>query len=63
VRRRDAVWWGLFAACLLAWLATLTSVYSGWTPPDLFYAGMATAGLALSLAYHHFGVRSLWQRR
>ena len=57
------MWWGLFGVSFFAWLATLVAVYSGWTPPHLFFAGMATGGLALSVTFHHFGIRRIWRNR
>ncbi|GIF52015.1 hypothetical protein DFJ67_4295 [Asanoa ferruginea] len=56
------MWWGLFGATALAWVAILICVCSGWTPPDVTYAGMATAGLALALTFRPLGVRSLWRK-
>jgi hypothetical protein len=57
VRRLDLLWWTFFGVGAAAWTAVLIRVYSGWNPPPLLFAGLATYGLTLALTHHGLRIR------
>jgi hypothetical protein len=63
MRPTDLVWWILLGVGAATWIAVLAGVHAGWNPSSLAFAGLATYGLALSLAYHRLGVRGFWAQR
>lgn len=59
MRRRDVPWWASFGAAASAWLAIGIWIHLGWEPPQVLFVLMAACWVALSAAFHIFGVRGV----
>ncbi|TCB92088.1 hypothetical protein E0H26_24215 [Micromonospora zingiberis] len=63
MRRRDVLWWALFAAFASAWLVVGLWIHLGGEPPPLLFALAAACNLALAATFHVFRVQGIWPKR